>query len=343
MALRDGPVRNCSFKCTGTSLFNGCSPTLQTKSVFHPKLVAVRVQVVTKMGFSLLLLLLGALLLSAEVPTQGVHNSSGLRMAVDADDSNPALGVVVPGGPVSERSFKILFPEHVTARARGQREAKHLYIFRPGRRSDSPQWRKDGNALEYASDFGEVHFAARAIVVDDGIVFRYEFDNHSPIDYDMVTAITDPRFHGIFYDPRLERTYVHHRDGFDLLASETPARLTMPLKDWFPVRYLASYTLPVPIERVQHRDGGITYYYKSRLVDVPMVATLSADRTWVAASFARDPGNVWSNPELTCQHVDPERRLLHDSHAVYEVKILIFKGSLEDALRKVRAQREALK
>jgi hypothetical protein len=295
------------------------------------------------MRLSLLLLLLGALVLAAQAPTPAVHNSSGLRMAVDADDSDPALGVVMPDGPVSERSFKILFPEHVTVRAHGQSEAKQLYIFRPGRRGDSPQWRKAGNALEYASDFGEVHFIARATVVDDGIVFRYEFNNHSAADYDMVTAITDPRFHRIFYDPRLERTYVHHRDGFDLLASETPARLTMALKDWFPVRYLASYTVPVPIERVQHRDDGITYYYKSRPVDVPMVATLSADRTWVAASFARDPGNVWSNPELTCQHADPERRLPHDSRAVYEVKILIFKGSLEDALRKVRAQREPLK
>ena len=126
------------------------------------------------MRLSLLLLLLGALALAAEVPTPTVHNSSGLRMAVDADDSDPALGVVMPDGPVSERSFKILFPEHVRVRAHGQSEAKHLYIFRPGRRGDSPQWRKAGNALEYASDFGEVHFIARATVMDDGIVFRYE-------------------------------------------------------------------------------------------------------------------------------------------------------------------------
>ena len=55
----------------------------------------------------------------------------------------------------------------------------------------------------------------------------------------------------------------------------------------------------VPKERVQQRDDGITHYYQSRAVDVPMIATLAEDRTWVAASFARDPGNVWSNPELT--------------------------------------------
>jgi hypothetical protein len=114
------------------------------------------------------------------------------------------------------------------------------------------------------------------------------------------------------------------------------------LKSWFPARYLASFTVPVPKERVQRRDDGITYYYKSRSVDVPMIATLSEDRTWVAASFARDPGNVWSNPELTCQHVDPEAPLPHNGHAAYEVKILIFNGSLEEALRKVVAQRNEL-
>ena len=158
----------------------------------------------------------------------------------------------------------------------------------------------------------------------------------------MVTAITDPRFHSVFYDPRLLRTYVHHQDGFDLLASETPARLTIPLENWFPARYLACYTAPVPQERIQHRDDGITYYYKSRPVDAPMIATVSEDRIWVAASFARDPGNVWSNPELTCQHVDPDVPLPHSGHAAYEVKLLIFKGSLEDALRKVVAQRNNL-
>ena len=69
--------------------------------------------------------------------------------------------------------------------------------------------------------------------MDDGIIFRYEFENHSAIDYDMITAVTDPRFHTIFYDPRLERTYVHHKEGFDLLASETPARVMMPLKQCY--------------------------------------------------------------------------------------------------------------
>jgi hypothetical protein len=293
---------------------------------------------------SLLLVLLPSLCIpfAGTSQTFDVHNSSGLRMSVDTDDRNPALTIVVPDGPEGVRSSKILFPEHVTVRAHDHREQEHLYMFRAGTQGDSPAWKETDNALEYARDFGQIHFVARATLKDDGVVFHYEFTNHSGIDYDTVTAITDPRFHGVFYDPRLQRTYVHHEDGFDLLASETPARLTIPLKDWFPARYLASYTGPVPKERVQHRDDGITYYYRSRAVDVPMIATLSEDRTWVAASFARDPGNVWSNPELTCQHVDPEVSLPHNGHAEYEVKILVFRGALEDALRKVLAQRSEL-
>jgi len=249
---------------------------------------------------------------------------------------------VVPDGPEGARSSKILFPEHVTVRAHGQKEQEHLYIFGGGTQGYSPEWKQTDNALEYAQEFSQIHFVARATLKEDGIVFHYEFTNHSGIDYDIVTAITDPRFHGAFYDPRLQRTYVHHKEGFDLLASETPARLTIPLRNWFPARYLASFTVPVPKERVQRRDDGITHYYKSRSVDAPMIATLSEDRTWVAASFAREPGNVWSNPELTCQHVDPEVPLPHNGHAEHEVKILISNGSLEDALRKVLAQRNEL-
>jgi len=158
----------------------------------------------------------------------------------------------------------------------------------------------------------------------------------------MIYAVTDPRLGSIFHDVRLERTYVHHKEGFELLASETASRLTMPLEKWLPSRYLASFTWPVPQQRVEVREG-ITHYNKSRAVDQPMVATLSIDGTWVVASFTRTAGNVWSNPELTCQHVDPQAPLAAGGTAILEVKMLVFRGSLDDALQKVIAQRETLK
>ncbi len=275
--------------------------------------------------------------------TPEIRNLAGIEMKVDTADKDPALSVTVPDGSPDDRTFKILLPEHVTIRPRGQVEVKHLYIYDHDPASKAPKWRKVGSALEYETDFAQIHFVARATLVEDGILFHYEFVNGGTIDYDMATAVTDPRFHAVFYDPRLKRTYVHHKDGFALLASHTPERLTMPLTEWFPVRYLASYTAPIPSDLVQRPGDGITYRYSPDRVDAPMIATLSEDGTWVAASFSRDPGNVWTNPQLTCQHADPQVPLPHGAHAQYEMKILIFKGTSRDALQKVSAQVNELK
>jgi len=280
---------------------------------------------------------------ASQAQTFEIRNAAGVEMAVDAQDTNPALMVTVPDGPVNDRSFKVLVPEHVTVRAHGESEAKHLYVFSPGTASEGPIWTRDGNSLEYAKDFGPIHFVARATLMDDGILFHYEFVNRSATDYDMVTAVTDPRMHAVFYDPRLQRTYVHTSSGFELLANDAPERLTEPLSAWFPVRYMASYTNPIPEDRVQRRSDGITYRYRAGRIDVPMIATVSQDGSWVAATFSRDAGNVWSNPELTCQHADLEARLPHDGEAETEEKMLIFRGSLAEALRKVQAQRQDLK
>lgn len=291
------------------------------------------------------LLLIVSLLVPGALPAQSfeVRNAAGVEMTVDTQDRNPALSVTVPDGPRDDRSFKILLPEHVTVRAHGDSEAKHLYVFQPGTDGESPVWKRDGNSLEYAKDFGEIHFVARATLSEDEILFHYEFVNHSKSDYDMVTAVTDPRFRAVFYDPRLESTYVHTTAGFELLASDAPERLTVPLTEWFPVRYMASYTNPIPQNRVQRRSDGITYRYRLGRIDVPMIATISHDGTWVAATFSHHAGNVWSNPELTCQHADPELPLAHYSEVQVEEKILIFKGSLEDALQKTEQQLPTLK
>src|SRR5262249_37304977 len=136
---------------------------------------------------------------------------------------------------------------------------------------------------------------------------------------------------GILHDERLERTYVHHSTGFELLASETP-RFTLP------ARFSSSYKWPVRNQLIEVRDG-ITHYCKARRVDEALIATLSSDGKWVAASFTRDAGNVWSNPELTCQHVDPQKPLPAGGTAVIEVKFLLMRGTLEDAQRAFQQQR----
>ena len=272
-----------------------------------------------------------------------IHNSTGLRILVAAENKQPTLRIVLPDRPETDRTIEVIFPEHVTARIRGNKVAEHMYLFEPGLQGDAPQWKQDKNSLQYERDFGSVHFLARAVLQSDGVLFHYQFVNRSSTTYGLIYAVTDPRLTGMFHDVRLERTYVHRTTGFDLLASETPSRLTMPLDQWLPARYLASFTWPVPTQRIERRDDGITYYNKSREVDQPLVVTLSEDRQWSVASFSRTTGNVWSNPELTCQHVDPEVSLAAHGTAVAEVKILILKGSLNDVLEKVKAERKTLK
>jgi hypothetical protein len=282
-----------------------------------------------------------AVLACAQAPV-GLQNSNGLRLVVAGENNDPTLHIVLPGLPDTDGAIAVVFPEHVTVKKRGSTDVEHLYLFRPGQSGERPAWQRQEKSLQYEKEFaGGIHFLARATLEEDGVRFHYDFTNRSSTAYEMVYAVTDPRLGGIFHDERLERTYVHHKDGFDLLASETPSRLTMPIKQWLPARYLASFTWPVPQQRIEVRDG-ITHYNKSRAVDEPLVATLSNDGKWVVASFTRTTGNVWSNPELTCQHVDPQGTLPPGGNVALEVKMLVFRGSLEDVLQKVRAQRDSL-
>jgi hypothetical protein len=279
---------------------------------------------------------------SAEVHLP-IQNAAGLRLLVAPDHTSPVLRVILPDRPSSDRSIEILFPEHVTVVKPGQPSAQQLYMFRPGGGGDRPRWRRSDDSLEYERDLGDgLHLIARATLEGDGVRFRYEVTNQSPVAYDMIYAPTDPRLTSIFHDVRLERTYVHHADGFDLLASETPRRLTIPLDQWLPARYLVSFTWPVPAQRIEGRDG-IPHYHKSRAVDLPFIATVSTDKAWVVASFARTAGNVWSNPELTCQHVDPQTSLSPGQRATIELKLLVIRGSLDDALERAIRQRESLR
>jgi hypothetical protein len=282
--------------------------------------------------------------LRAAAPPPAIQNRSGLKLLVVQENTDPTLRIVLPGHPDTDRAIEVLFPEHVTVRRHGSAAAERLYLFRPGIQGERVAWRRAQRALEYERELpGRLHIRARATLEPDGVRFQYRFRNRSDGAYDMVYAVTDPRLTSIFHDRRLERTYVHYPEGFALLAGETPERLTMPLDQWLPCRYLAAFTWPVPAMRVEHREDGITYYHTARAVDQPFIATLSTDRQWVVASFARQTGNVWSNPQLTCQHADPQTTLLPRQEAVLEVKLLILRGSLDEALQRAVQQCRSLK
>ncbi len=112
-----------------------------------------------------------------------VQNASGLRLVVADENSYPTLRVILPGHPVSDRAIEVIFPEHVTVRRVGETEGKHLFLFQPGQHGDRPAWRQVGRSLQYEMDFvGGLHMIARATLEDDGVRFRYEFDNRSKVE-----------------------------------------------------------------------------------------------------------------------------------------------------------------
>ena len=275
-----------------------------------------------------------------ETPT--IRNNVGMQLKVAEENTQPTLRIVLQGHPTSDRAIEIIFPEHVTIRPRGKTDPTFLYLFQPGQSGDRPLWRQSERSLEYEKNFPGVHMLARATLEEDGVRFHFRLKNLSNTIYDLIYAPIDPRLTSEFYDVRLERTYVHHANGFDLLASETPNRVTMPLKQWLPARYLASFTWPIPSQHIEQRDD-ITHYNKSRAVDAPFIATLSKDRRWVVASFTRNTGNVWSNPELTCQHVDPQAALSPGEEAILETKLLVVRGSLDEVFKMAMKQRDSLK
>ena len=94
-------------------------------------------------------------------------------------------------------------------------------------------------------------------------------------------------------------------DGGQGFCSPIPERLRMPLQKWLPCRYLVSYTWPVEIKRIEKREDEITRYNKSRKADKPFIATLSHDKKWIATTYTKETGNLWTNPERSCQHADP--------------------------------------
>jgi hypothetical protein len=282
---------------------------------------------------------------NAEAQSLSVGNASGLTMQVAEEHAGPSLWISIPGEPSGQQAVFVLLPEHVTVRRHGTDQAEHLYLWRPGKAGQRFNWTRIGNALQWETEFASgIHFLARVSLEPDGVLYHYEFINRSDVDFDSVQAVTDPRMVSpLFHDVRLERTYIHTPNGFVLLASEMPERLTMPLDTWLPNRYRASFAWPVPSDRVQRQADGVTFFNASTKADLPVLVTSSVDHRWFMATFSRNPGNLWTNPELTCQHADPEIPLLRKSQGVVEEKMLLFQGVLDDVISKVRQQREGLK
>src|SRR5713226_8645417 len=110
-------------------------------------------------------------IVAAQSPRQplGITSASGIRLTVDEQNDLVALRVLLPGQSDSDPGIFVLFPEHVTAREHGNVDSQQLYLFRPGRQSSRPAWRRSGRALEYQAEFPPgVRMVARATLEEDG-------------------------------------------------------------------------------------------------------------------------------------------------------------------------------
>lgn len=286
--------------------------------------------------------------MNSHQPLMVTHPTTGMRMLVRPNSTAPLLTILLTAQPVTERGIEVEFPEHVTGRQQATQEVEHLYLPHAARTDPSlqpepvPTWRQEAQVLSYTMRLRHnVHVVARAELERDGIRFRYTFTNHMGPDYAYFQAVTCVKLYDAFADPYLERTYVHHPDGFDLLASELPQRLAMPLADWFPCRYLVPFRWPVvALDRRVEQEDGITRYHKSRRVDEPFIATLSQDGLWLAATYTPETGNVWTNPERTCHHADPAVALARGASKRVELKTFLFHGTLDHLLERVAMERQ---
>ena len=266
-----------------------------------------------------------------------LQSASGLRLIV-VNKNFPLIKILLPGQPVSERGIEVEFPEHVTALNTQKGRIEQLYFVTRGNQNkwNLPSWKIEGNSLVYETELNNnIKLVAKAQLEPDGVSYTYNFTNNSTVTYKNFQAVSCVKLYSDFSDTLLIRTYVHHPNGFDLLASETPERLSMPLNKWLPCRYLVSYTWPVSANRIEKDEDSITRYHKSRKTDRPFIATISHDTKWIAATYTRETGNLWTNPERTCQHADPSINLKPGETKSLQLKTFIIKGNLDQLLQVV--------
>ena len=279
---------------------------------------------------------------------------TGVRVLALTNQTSPRIRLVLPGQPLDRHGVEVEFPEVVMAR---QKDKPSQTLFMVDRRPKAQaadtkvppyQWKLAGNALSYQMDLGRgVSMIAHALPESDGVRLRLSFANASGVSYADFCPIVCPQFG---YDPpladrRLERTWVHHAEGFELLAVDFPERLTEPLQDWVQSRVHAYRRPPAGLLPAQKnvapefQRGFWMQYNNLRPIDDPVIATTSTDGQWVAATYSPLAGHVWSNPDWTCQHSDVAASLPAGGKAVTEVKFFLFRGTLKDLPAKLALER----
>jgi len=271
----------------------------------------------------------------AQVAVNGstLSSSSGLRLKMHGDPQRPAVAVYLPG--TSYPSAVIEMPEHAW---RKEREGDQQSWFYKMYASDPAQqgkvvWASNANTLSYSMKTPSgFTLNSKARLEADGVAIEHEVISNSVSRLAAVEAPTCIKLYRPFSDVFLERTYVHHADGLDLVASETPDRLEKNAEEWLPCRYIVQVGTNSPggETRVERLDD-VTRYFKSRAANAAFIATESHPGGWTAATHALHCDSVFTNPARTCHHADPRALSITDGRAHLRLKFYLLRGSVKDA------------
>ncbi|HJZ98701.1 MAG TPA: hypothetical protein VKE70_19465 [Candidatus Solibacter sp.] len=271
------------------------------------------------------------------------RSGSGLRLERQGDPSRPAVAIFIPGQTAP--AAKIEMPEHAW-RKEGQ-SGEQLWFYRmytsDAATRGTVQWSRTEDTLSYSmqTPSGFV-LKAGARLEADGVSITYEVQAPSREPLATVEAPTCVKLYRPFTDVFLERTFVHHPTGLDLIASETPERLSMNAEEWLPIRYI------VPVGRDaagaqgrRERLDGVTRYFKSRAADVAFIATESQPKGWVAATHGLGCPSLFTNPARTCHHADPRVEPAAEGRAQMRLKVYMVRGSLQELWPRVAGRDRA--
>jgi len=167
-----------------------------------------------------------------------ITSDSGLRLERHGDPQRPSIALYLPDA--KHPSAIIEMPEHAWRKKKPAEEQSwfyRMYTSDPSLRGEV-SWLKQGNALSYSmktpSGFS---LNSRATLEKDGVAISHQVTSVSELTWAMVEAPTCVKLYRPFTDVFLERTYVPHPYGLQVMASETPERLAKNAAEWLPCRY----------------------------------------------------------------------------------------------------------
>lgn len=203
----------------------------------------------------------------------------------------------------------IEMPEHAWRKAAPDGEQEWFYKMYgsdPAFRGQV-EWSRSGSGLSYTMTTPSGYtLRSRAVLGSDGLDITHEVSHGSILKHAGVEAVTCVKLYRPFTDVFLDRTYVHHADGLELIASETKGRTGKNVEEWLPCRYIARVGKHAPPAQYRtEKLDGVTRYFKSKPADAAFLAHQSGEDLSPHRSH-RQGSHRWPS-DLTAESVSPQR------------------------------------